>query len=70
MAFNILQIVKKVTLSQKEEALQKKLKLKSNNQKSLKDAIAMCDAIYAITVENVDVKEALKIYHSNHRAME
>jgi hypothetical protein len=25
----------------------------------------MCDAIYAITVKNVDVKEALKIYHSN-----
>ncbi len=35
------------------------------HQKSLKDAIAMCDTIYAITVENVDVKEALKIYHSN-----
>jgi DhnA family fructose-bisphosphate aldolase class Ia len=35
------------------------------HQKSLKDAIAMCDAIYAITVKNVDVKEALKIYHSN-----
>jgi len=35
------------------------------HQKSLKDAIAMCDAIYAITVENVGVKEALKIYHSN-----
>ena len=35
------------------------------HQKSLKDAIAMCDAIYAITVENVDVKEALKIYRLN-----
>jgi DhnA family fructose-bisphosphate aldolase class Ia len=35
------------------------------HQKSLKDAIAMCDSIYAITVENVDVKEALKIYHPN-----
>ena len=35
------------------------------HQKSLKDAVAMCDAIYAITVENVDVKEALKIYRSN-----
>ncbi len=34
------------------------------HQKSLKDAIAMCDAIYAITVEDVEVKEALKIYHS------
>jgi len=35
------------------------------HQKSLKDAAAMCNAIYAITVENVDVEEALKIYHSN-----
>ena len=35
------------------------------HQKSLKDAIAMCDAIYALTVENADVKEALRIYHSN-----
>jgi DhnA family fructose-bisphosphate aldolase class Ia len=34
------------------------------HQKSLKDAIAMCDAIYAITVENAKVEEALKIYHS------
>ena len=34
------------------------------HQKSLKEAIAMCDAIYAITVENAEVKEALKIYHS------
>ena len=35
------------------------------HQKSLKEAVRMCDAIYAITVENVDVKEALRIYHSN-----
>ncbi len=35
------------------------------HQKSLKEAVAMCDAIYGITVENMDVKEALKIYHSN-----
>jgi len=35
------------------------------HQKSLKDAIAMCDAIYTITVENAEVKEALKVYYSN-----
>jgi DhnA family fructose-bisphosphate aldolase class Ia len=35
------------------------------HQKSLKEAVRMCNAIYAITVENVDVKEALRIYHSN-----
>ncbi len=34
------------------------------HQKSLKDAIAMCNAIYGITVENTDVKEALELYHS------
>jgi DhnA family fructose-bisphosphate aldolase class Ia len=34
------------------------------HQKSLKDAIAMCNAIYGITVENADVKEALELYHS------
>jgi fructose-bisphosphate aldolase/6-deoxy-5-ketofructose 1-phosphate synthase len=35
------------------------------HQKSLKDAIAMCDAIYALTVENAEMKEVLKIYYSN-----
>ena len=35
------------------------------HQKPLKEAIAMCDAIYAITVESAEVEEALKIYHSN-----
>ena len=35
------------------------------HQKSLKEAVRMCNAIYAITVENVDMKEALRIYHSN-----
>jgi DhnA family fructose-bisphosphate aldolase class Ia len=35
------------------------------HQKSLKDAIAMCDAIYAITVEDMEVRDALKIYHSD-----
>ncbi len=32
------------------------------HQKSLKDAIRMCNAIYAITVENADVESAWKIY--------
>lgn len=34
------------------------------HQKSLKDAICMCNAIYAITVEDASVEEALKIYDS------
>lgn len=34
------------------------------HQKSLKEAIQMCNAIYAITVEEAGVEEALKIYHS------
>jgi DhnA family fructose-bisphosphate aldolase class Ia len=34
------------------------------HQKSLKEACLMCNAIYAITVEDASVKEALKIYHS------
>jgi len=34
------------------------------HQKSLKEAIGMCNAIYAITVEDATVKEALKIYNS------
>lgn len=34
------------------------------HQKSLEDAIRMCNAIYAITVEGASVEEALKIYHS------
>lgn len=34
------------------------------HQKSLKEAIQMCNAIYAITVEGAGVEEALKIYHS------
>ncbi|MDY6990401.1 MAG: aldolase [Thermodesulfobacteriota bacterium] len=34
------------------------------HQKSLKEAIGMCNAIYAITVEDATVKEALKIYDS------
>ncbi len=32
------------------------------HQKSLKEAVAMCNAIYALTVENKSVDEALKIY--------
>ena len=32
------------------------------HQKSLKGAIRMCNAIYAITVENADVESAWKIY--------
>lgn len=34
------------------------------HQKTLKDAINFCNAIYAITVENKTVKEAMKIYKS------
>ncbi len=34
------------------------------HQKSLEDAIRMCNAIYAITVEDAGVAEAIKIYHS------
>jgi len=34
------------------------------HQKSLEDAIRMCNAIYTITVEGASVEEALKIYHS------
>lgn len=34
------------------------------HQKSLDEAICMCNAIYAITVEDASVAEALKIYHS------
>ena len=34
------------------------------HQKSLGDAIRMCNAIYAITVEDASVKEALEIYNS------
>jgi fructose-bisphosphate aldolase/6-deoxy-5-ketofructose 1-phosphate synthase len=32
------------------------------HQKSLKDGVRMCNAIYAITVENADVESAWKIY--------
>ena len=35
------------------------------HQKSLKDAVAMCNAIYAITVEDADIMEAYAIYQSN-----
>jgi DhnA family fructose-bisphosphate aldolase class Ia len=35
------------------------------HQKSLKEAIRMCNAIYAITIEGTSVEEALKIYNSN-----
>ncbi len=34
------------------------------HQKSLKDAVKFCNAIYAITVENKTVEEAMKIYKS------
>ncbi|MCK4781304.1 aldolase [Candidatus Parcubacteria bacterium] len=34
------------------------------HQKGLKQAIAMCNAIYAITVENKTVSQALKVYNS------
>ena len=33
------------------------------HQKSLKEAIAMCNAIYSITVGDKNVEQALKIYH-------
>jgi fructose-bisphosphate aldolase/6-deoxy-5-ketofructose 1-phosphate synthase len=35
------------------------------HQKKLDEAVRMCDAIYAITVEDSSVEEALKIYHGN-----
>lgn len=35
------------------------------HQKSLDEAVRMCDAIYAITVEDASVDEALKIYLGN-----
>jgi fructose-bisphosphate aldolase/6-deoxy-5-ketofructose 1-phosphate synthase len=34
------------------------------HQKSLEEAIRMCNAISAITVEEKSVAEALKIYHA------
>jgi DhnA family fructose-bisphosphate aldolase class Ia len=34
------------------------------HQKSLKEAIRMCNAIFAITVEGTNIEEALKIYHA------
>lgn len=34
------------------------------HQKSLEEAVRMCNAIYSITVEESGVEEALKIYHS------
>lgn len=34
------------------------------HQKSLEDAIRMCNAIYAITVEEASEEEAIRIYHS------
>jgi DhnA family fructose-bisphosphate aldolase class Ia len=34
------------------------------HQKSLKEAIRMCNAIYAITLEEASVEQALKIYYS------
>jgi fructose-bisphosphate aldolase/6-deoxy-5-ketofructose 1-phosphate synthase len=34
------------------------------HQKPLADAVRMCNAIYAITVEEATVKEALKIYYA------
>lgn len=34
------------------------------HQKSLDDAVRMCNAIYAITIEGKSVEEALRIYHS------
>ena len=33
------------------------------HQKSYEEAVRMCNAIYAITVENKTVDEALKIYY-------
>jgi DhnA family fructose-bisphosphate aldolase class Ia len=35
------------------------------HQKSLEDAIRMCNAIYAITVNGESVEEAMKVYHSS-----
>jgi len=32
------------------------------HQKSFSEAVSMCNAIYAITVENKTVKEAFRIY--------
>ena len=34
------------------------------HQKSLEEAVRMCNAIYAITIDGKDVKDALKIYQS------
>lgn len=34
------------------------------HQKSLEDAVRMCNAIYAITVDGKSLEDALKIYHS------
>jgi fructose-bisphosphate aldolase/6-deoxy-5-ketofructose 1-phosphate synthase len=34
------------------------------HQKSIKEAVKMCNAIYAITVEGSSAEEALKIYYS------
>jgi DhnA family fructose-bisphosphate aldolase class Ia len=34
------------------------------HQKSLEEAIRMCNAIYSITIEGASVEEALKIYHA------
>jgi fructose-bisphosphate aldolase/6-deoxy-5-ketofructose 1-phosphate synthase len=34
------------------------------HQKPLAEAVRMCNAVYAITVESVSVEEALKIYNS------
>ncbi|MDY0212774.1 MAG: hypothetical protein RBR06_07185, partial [Desulfuromonadaceae bacterium] len=34
------------------------------HQKSLADAIHLCNAIYTITVEDASVEEALQVYHS------
>ena len=38
--------------------------IRNIHQKSSEEAIRMCDAIYAITVDGESVEEALKIYHS------
>jgi DhnA family fructose-bisphosphate aldolase class Ia len=35
------------------------------HQKGLKEAIAMCNAIYAITVENKSIADSVKIYNKN-----
>jgi fructose-bisphosphate aldolase / 6-deoxy-5-ketofructose 1-phosphate synthase len=40
------------------------------HQKSLEEAIRMCNAIYAITVEGASVEEALKIYYSNKMSIQ